>query len=208
MSAFKCRAGVSRGAMDVRCMAISRATKEAAVAKVQEIKERSAMAFAFKYETMTVQEMESFRGSLPEDATCVIMKNRLMKLSLADDENWSAMCNQGETGIKGMNAFVFSSVESVKPTVKAYLKCAKELKKKDLPPVITGGVFDGAFLSPKDVEQLENMPTKEELYAKIAGLIKQVPTKLGVGIKQVPSKVAYGVRAVKDKKEEDEGSAA
>ena len=194
--------------MDVRGMAISRATKEEAVAKVHAIKERSAMAFAFKYETMTVQEMESFRSSLPEDATCVVMKNRLMKLSLADDDKWSAMCNQGETGIKGMNAFVFSSVESVKPTVKAYLKCAKDLKKKDVPPEIVSGVFDGELLSPKAVEELENMPTKDELYAKIAGLIKQVPTKLGVGIKQVPSKVAYGVRAVKDKQEENESSTA
>ena len=195
--------GARRGALDVRCMAITRKTKEAAVARVKKLKETSAMAFAFNYETMTVSEMETFRSALPEDATCVIMKNRLMKISLSDDDNWSPLCESGDKGrIAGMNAFVFSPVESIKPTVKAYLKTAKDLKKKEVPPTITAGVFDGQYLSGKDVEALENMPTKEELYAKIAGMIKQVPTKVAMGVKQVPSKVGYGVRAIADKKEE------
>ena len=197
------RRGGSARALDVRCMAITRKTKEAAVSRVQQLKETNAMAFAFNYETMTVSEMESFRNALPEEATCVIMKNRLMKISLSDDDNWSPLCEGNEKGrVTGMNAFVFSPVESIKPTVKAYLKTAKDLKKKDVPPSITGGVFDGQYLTGKDVEALENMPTKEELYAKIAGLIKQVPTKVAMGVKQVPTKVGYGVRAIADKKED------
>ena len=192
--------------LEVSCMALSRQGKEAAVQKVQALKERSAMAFSFDYQTMTVAQLESFRRSLPEDSSCLIIKNRLMKLSFQGDEKWEPLYTSGD--FKGMNAYVFSPVESIKPTVKAYLQCAKDLKKKDRPPAIIGGVFDGQYLAPADVEKLEDMPTKEELYAKIAGLIKQVPTKLATGVKQVPSKVAYGVKAIADKKEEEEGGPA
>lgn len=187
--------------LQIQCMALSRKGKEATLTKVNDIKSKADMAFAFKYETMTVNEMEDFRASLPDDASCVVIKNRLVKLSFGDDEQWSPLCDS----LTGMNAFVFTTTESIKPTIKAYLKTAKDLKKKPVPPEITGGVFDGQFLSPQDVEKLEDMPTKEELYAKIAGLIKQIPTKVAVGVKQVPTKIAYGVRAMSEK--EDDSSA-
>merc|ERR1719159_135378 len=108
-------------------MALTKEGKTAAVEKVRALKDRSAMAFSFDYETMTVLEMETFRRSLPEDASCLIIKNRLMKLSLQGDEQWEPLFESGD--FKGMNAYVFSSVESIKPTVKAYLKTAKDLKK-------------------------------------------------------------------------------
>lgn len=38
----------------------------------------------------------------------------------------------------------------------------------------------------------------DELYAKIGGLIKMVPTKLGIAIKQIPTKVAVGIRNVSE----------
>lgn len=58
--------------------------------------------------------------------------------------------------------------------------------------------MDGKYLSPDEFKKLEKLPTKQELIATIARLIKQVPTKVAIGIKQVPTKLAYGVKALAD----------
>lgn len=58
--------------------------------------------------------------------------------------------------------------------------------------------MDGKFVTPEEFRKLEKMPTKQELIATIARLIKQVPTKVAIGIKQVPTKVAYGIKAMAD----------
>jgi large subunit ribosomal protein L10 len=62
--------------------------------------------------------------------------------------------------------------------------------------------MDGKFLSAAEIRSLERLPTKLELVATIARLVKQVPTKLAVSIKQVPLKLAYGVKALADADED------
>lgn len=50
-------------------------------------------------------------------------------------------------------------------------------------------VMDGQVLDYQRVERLKDMPTKKELYAKIAIGVKAVPTKIALGVKAVPTKV-------------------
>ena len=86
------------------------------------------------------------------------------------------------------------------PTMKALKTFRKE---NDYEPNWSGGALDGSFVPAEEFAALEKLPTKKELYAKIAGLVKQVPTKVARAVNAVPSKVAYGVVAAKDKAEEE-----
>ena len=66
--------------------------------------------------------------------------------------------------------------------MKAYLDFETKLKErlpreqraKAKPTDISGGAMDGKALSYAEVERLKNLPTKAELIATIARLIKQV----------------------------------
>ncbi len=66
--------------------------------------------------------------------------------------------------------------------MKAYLDFETKLKErlpreqraKAKPTDISGGAMDGRALNYAEVERLKNLPTKQELIATIARLIKQV----------------------------------
>jgi large subunit ribosomal protein L10 len=47
-------------------------------------------------------------------------------------------------------------------------------------------------------KRCENLPTKKQLQATIARLLKQPATKIASGIKAVPRKLAYGIKAIAD----------
>lgn len=52
-------------------------------------------------------------------------------------------------------------------------------------------VMDGQVIDMNRVQQLKDLPTKEQLYTKIAVGVKAVPTKIARGVKAVPTKVRF-----------------
>ena len=54
----------------------------------------------------------------------------------------------------------------------------------------------------QEAEALADLPTKDELYAKIAIGINAVATKIALGIKEVPSSIGRGLKAYAEKGEE------
>ncbi len=56
------------------------------------------------------------------------------------------------------------------------------------------GVLDGHPLDSKAVSNLKTLPSKTELYKKIALGIKSVPLRVAKGVKAVPNKVALGIK--------------
>ncbi|EDZ92214.1 50S ribosomal protein L10 [Limnospira maxima CS-328] len=76
--------------------------------------------------------------------------------------------------------------------------------------------MEGRALSPDEIKAITELPTKEELMARIAGAINSIPTKVAVGVNAVPTKLAVGikevpaslVRAIKAVSEKDDSQAA
>ena len=66
----------------VEC-AISRATKEKRVAELTEALEASDVAFAVRYNKVSVKNFEAFRRALPADAKLYVAKNTLMKQAVS-----------------------------------------------------------------------------------------------------------------------------
>ena len=65
------------------------------------------------------------------------------------------------------------------------------------------GCMEGKIYRDKQLDAIAALPTKLELYTKIAQGIKAVPTKVGKGINAVPNKLGRAFGALKNKLEED-----
>ena len=169
------------------------ANKKEIVADLKETLSEAQLAFVINYEGLSVAEITDLRDRLrPSGASCKITKNTLMNIAIKDDDNWQPM----EDLLSDATAFLFTG-EEIGAAVKAYKGFQKDTKKTEL----RGGVMEGKALSKAQVEALADLPTKDELYAKIAGSINALATKIAVGVKEVPSGLARGLKAYSEKEE-------
>lgn len=179
--------------------------KQAIVAELKQDLSESQLAVVIDYKGLSVAEITDLRNRLRESgAVCKIAKNTLMRKAVEDDASWSAMTEF----LSGTSAFILLKDE-LGGAIKAYQSFQKDTKKTEL----RGGVMEGRALSEKDIEAVTKLPSKQELMARIAGMlnantvklargINAVPTKLARGINEVPSKL---VRALKQVSEKEDG---
>lgn len=169
-------------------MGRTRENKQEIVAELKEILSDAQFAAIIDYKGLSVAQMSDLRGRLREaDATCKVTKNTLMRIAVEGDENWEAITPL----LSGTSAFIFAKDDFGK-AVKAYQAFQKDTKKTEL----RGGVLEGQKLGVDEVKALTELPTKEELIARIAGAINSIPTQLAVGTKAVPQKLAVGIKEV------------
>ena len=170
------------------------ASKKELVEEMKVLLGESESAFVIDYKGLTVSQISDLRNRLRESgAICKISKNTLLKRAIDGQEQWQEL----ESLLKG-TAAVLLTKEDIGSAVKAYKKFQKDTKKTEL----LGGVLEGKLLGQKEAEALADLPTKDELYAKIAIGINAVATKLALGVKEVPSSIARGIKAYAEKGEE------
>ncbi|NJK57211.1 MAG: 50S ribosomal protein L10 [Pleurocapsa sp. SU_5_0] len=169
------------------------ANKKEIVADLKESLSDAQLAFVINYEGLSVAEITELRNRLrPIGASCKITKNTLMNIAISGDESWQPM----EEFLGTATAFLLTG-EEIGAAVKAYKSFQKDTKKTE----VRGGVMEGRALTKDQVEALGDLPTKDELYAQIAGSINALATKLAVGIKEVPSGLARGIKAVSEQEQ-------
>jgi large subunit ribosomal protein L10 len=183
--------------------AINKAKKEQTVERLEAAFKSSAVVFGTRFQNLSVKQQEQFRHSLPAESQLIVCKNTLLKLAAERvGEEWTVL----NEAAKGENAWVFVSEEKIADTVKAYMAFETALKetvpkeqRKDFHPCdVSGAAMQGKSLDAAAFKRLEKLPTREELYAKIAALIKMVPTKMAKSIKMVPTKLALSVKQLAD----------
>ncbi len=109
---------------------------------------------------LTVAELTQFRRNLSKDnATLKIAKNTLVKRAIADTE-FKVL----DTLAKGPSAFVVGYDDPAQPA-----KSVNEYLKKIKKGSVRGAVLEGKALTPKDVNGLANLPSKEQLLSSIMG---------------------------------------
>ena len=62
--------------------------------------------------------------------------------------------------------------------------------------------MEGEALTKQQVEALGDLPSKEQLYAQIAGSINALATKIAVGVKEVPGGMARAIQAMSEKEDQ------
>jgi len=168
--------------------------KKEKVKGVKELLDTSQMIFTVPASSLTVTESQSLRRSMPEGTTISVVKNTLMNRAVQGTEY------EGATSalLTGSNMWFFIE-EDIGASIKAWNAFTKEAGKKETHEIL-GGVVEGVEYDSKGINDIGKLPSKQELYAKIAGSIKAVPTKVARVIKAPNSKLA---RAIKLATEED-----
>lgn len=172
-------------------MGRNRTDKEAIVAELKESLKEAQLAFVIDYEGLSVAEITDLRNRLrPTGGSCTVTKNTLMRIAVQEDRNWQPI----EEFLSNASAFLLVG-EEVGAAVKAYQEFQKATKKTEL----RGGVMEGRALTKAQVEAIGDLPSKEQLYAQIAGALNALATKIAVGVKEVPGSLARGIKAVSEK---------
>ncbi|KST67747.1 50S ribosomal protein L10 [Mastigocoleus testarum] len=162
--------------------------KKAIVADLKEVLDESSLALIVDYQGLSVAQISDLRNRMRSSGTiCKKAKNTLMRLAVKDDERWQPMTDF----LQDSSVFLLVK-EEMKEAIKAYEDFQKATKKTEL----RGGVLDGQALNQDDIKALKELPSKQELMARLAGGIKAVSTKLAVGINAVPTKLAVGINEV------------
>lgn len=106
-----------------------------------------------------------------------------------------------------------SSPELVGQTYMAFLENGEKSDEVTIPKVmieilgkdfkdffnIVGCVVNGEFFDSAKTEALSKVPTLNDSMAMIAGSINQITAKIAIAIKEVPASVGRGVKAISDK---------
>lgn len=162
--------------------------KKEIVADLKEVLSESSLALIIEYQGLSVAEISDLRNRLrPTGTICKRTKNTLMRIAVEEDKQWQPMTQY----LQDSSVFLLVK-EEIKDAIKAYEEFQKATKKTE----IRGGVMEGQALTIDEVKALKEMPSKQELMARIAGSLNAVATGLAVGINQVPTKLAKGINEV------------
>jgi large subunit ribosomal protein L10 len=172
-------------------MATSLDGKKATVEAVKGLLDSSEMIFTVPASSLTVSQTQNLRRSLPEGTTAKVVKNKLMVRALEGTDYESAT-----ELLKGANMWFFIQ-EDISASIKAYNAFCKQEGKLETHAIV-GGSLEGQVYDAKGCQDIGNLPSKQELYAKIAGSIKALPTKVARVIKAPSSKLARAIKLATD----------
>ena len=166
--------------------------KEVQVQLIREKFEQSNIAIVTEYRGLTVGALTRLRRQLKEEsAELKIYKNSLVRLAL--DEIGVAY---DKTLFEGPSAFI-TSVGDVSRVSKVLVKFAKENDKL----VLKAAVMENKMLTDGTVRELAELPSREELIARVIGGIKSPITGLVMALSGPLRGLVYTLQAIKDKKE-------
>ena len=158
--------------------------------KIEQFKksfENAKVAVVTDYRGYSVEEITELRRSLQkQECDYTVTKNTLCKIA-AKGTSFEPI----ESILKGPSAIAFGFGDEVQ-AAKIVSKFIKDNKKGE----IIGAVLDGNVLSADEAKKLANLPTKEELYAKILGSINSPASGIVYSINGVMSALVRAVDAV------------
>jgi len=162
------------------------------VAVVDEVKERlrnADAAILTEYRGLKVGDLSTLRRSLRESGgEYKIYKNTLVRFAVKDlglDELESLLV--GPTAI----AFVDGDAVGVAKALRDYARTNPNL-------VVKGGVLGDSVLSAADATALADIPPREVLLARFAGLLAAPMQQFAGLLAAVPRNFAYGLKALID----------
>ncbi len=172
-------------------MALSREKKEELVALYATHLENASAVVFTDYRGSTVTQINGLRASLKEaDTSYMVVKNRLMRLAL---EN-RGLTEELDELLEGPNAiaFVGEDIGRGVTALKDGLKGLDEIIE------IKGGILEQNVLDAAGAEALSELPTREEMLAKLLATIIAPATQLARVVKEPGVSLARVVKAHTD----------
>ena len=168
---------------------MDRAEKREFVAQLNDVFSTSASVVVAHYAGLTVANMTELRSTMrAAGGTVKVAKNRLVKIALQD------------SGAAGMSEFMTGQ------TVLAYAddpvtapKVMADYAKKNDKLVLLGGAMGAETLTADQVKALAELPSLDELRAKLIGLVQAPAQKLAVVTQAPAAQLARVLQAYADK---------
>ena len=164
---------------------MDRAEKRELVSTLNEAWKDTGVIVVAHYAGMTVAQMTDFRKRVKEAGGSVkVAKNRLAKLALKDTDSVGI-----SDLLKGQTCLAYS--DDPIAAAKISVKYAKENEKL----VILGGAMGKTKLDANAVKALADLPSLDELRAKIIGLVQAPATKIARILKEPGAQLARVLHA-------------
>ena len=164
------------------------------VATVDEVKSKVASTSTVvvtEYRGMTVAQISNLRRQLRAlGADYKVFKNTLVRRAIAG------------TQVEPMGEFLVgpTAIAFVDGDVSAVAKALRDFARETPKLIIKGGVTDGKLLSKGDLSALADLPSRDVLLARMAGLLASPLRTMAGLLKAVPQNLAYGLSALIDSK--------
>jgi large subunit ribosomal protein L10 len=170
---------------------MDRAEKAAVVGELTEAFKGSGAIVVAHYAGLTVAELESLRVQMKQSGAQVrVAKNRLAKLALKQTENADIT-----DLFTGPTLVAYSEDPVTAPRIA--VKYANKNKKL----VVLGGAMGQTELDADGVKALAELPSLDELRAKLAGLLTQPAAKIAAVAQAPGGQIARVLAAYADKGE-------
>ena len=133
------------------------------------------------YRGITVEEVNALRNKFREAGVHYeVIKNKLAKRAIAGSDK-EAMNDL----LVGMTAWIISGEDPI--AAAKVLKAETKDLVKDEVFTLKGGFFDGEILDGKGVSDVAELPSKDELFAMLLGLLQKNPQNI-LGVVQAPGR--------------------
>jgi len=160
---------------------MSRANKATLVDGLTTRLESAPFVALADYRGITVEEVNELRTKFKNAGIHYeVIKNKLAKRAIAgsDKEALNEL-------LVGMTSWIISGEDPI--AAAKVLKAETEKLVKDEKFTIKGGFFDGEFLDSKGVIDVAELPSKDELFAMLLGLLQKGPQQV-LGVVQAPGR--------------------
>lgn len=165
---------------------MEREEKQRLVAELQESMGRAKVAFLTRFTGLNVEKMTKIRQELKRaDVELRVIKNNLFRLAIKGTDKESLTQK-----LEGPLAVAWSDADLVVPA-RLLTKFSKEFPELQ----IVGASFNGKLWGPGDVQSWVNLPTLEEIRAKIISLIQAPASSLLRLLTSPGSRLAQLLRA-------------
>ncbi|PKK39643.1 LSU ribosomal protein L10p (P0) [Clostridiaceae bacterium JG1575] len=171
-----------------------REQKEQVVSEIKELINASKSLVVVNYQGINVEDDTALRKTMRENnVQYKVLKNTMVELAMADRD-----AEAFKAFLDGPNAFAFGEDEvTAAKLIKTFMTEKKKLE-------IKGGFVDGHVYGADEIKALADMPSKEELIAKLLGSMQNPISKVVRVLHALsPStKFTYMVKALADQKAE------
>jgi len=171
---------------------LNKQSKEALVAEFAEKLKEAKAAFLADYRGLDVEQANDLRNKLRDvGVEYRVVKNTLLRLAAKDT---GAECL--DAYLNGPTAIALVTEDPVAPA-KALVEFAKKFEIFEL----KAGMLDGKLIDVNGIKALSDLPSREELLAKMLGSMSAPATNFVGVLAAVPRSFVQVLAAVRDQKE-------
>jgi len=176
---------------------MNKATKESLVKEFNEIFTSAVAGVLVDYKGSSVADLTSLRKILHEQSSRFrVLKNSLAKLALE-----GTPFKKLDEYLTETRALVYSTEDVVSPAKMITKEADDNENLKIIAGILVSGE-SGELLDAKGIKQLGDLPSKEELLAKLLHVLNAPITNFARTLNEVPSSFVRSLQAIADSKEQ------